>query len=230
MTPFDIKTYAAPNEAAQYLNADYKPSSPFACNDLPVCQTGEPARVIPPGSVLSNEILDNLDLSADQMRLERNLLYRDANPHAYFNDQQLEQTIDRITGTIGDSSNPANRAANIELNGQALANSQKLAHYEAAARIDEWRQQNPDKIIDVDIPAQLSENCIAQASAAKIQDAINDFYASKGFPFTGKSAQEFYRQVQSYEPNPAFDENQMSEDDRAYLDLLVQRRRCLTNN
>lgn len=187
-------------------------------------QASIPARVFQPGVEVSQDELDRLQLSPDQLRLERNLLFRDINPRAHFNDPQLEANIDRITGSKGDSVDPANQATKMEIGGLTLTNAQRLMQYEATARINEWRNEHKEQMLEANIPARRSDEQIAQVSNSGIQEAINDFYAEKGFPFSGSRLQNLYRQLKDYEPNPKFDDRSFSVEDRVYLNKLVARR------
>lgn len=226
MQRFDSSSYdssLASAAAAQQLNVvDSTAYRSRAESQLESQNT--PTRVFAPGAEITDGMLESLALSPEQLRLERNLIFRDANPNAFFKDPNLEAAINQITGTRGDPIDPANEATKIDLFGSNLENALRLAKYEATARIESWRADNPNLMSDMSIPARLTDEQIASVSPTRIQDAINDVYARNGFPFSGSTNQKLYRQMRDYHPNPRFSEADITGDERIYFDRLIARR------
>ncbi len=189
-------------------------------------------RVFPPGMEITHDLIEKTGMANDpaQLNLERNLIYRDMNPNAYFTTPGLNDKIDRLTGTRGDCCDPANLASNMELTGTALKVATVLRNHEAAAKIAQWRDNNPDKMVDQGFPPRLSpEQVVQETSPAKIQDAINAIYAEKGQPMLGAANIAKFAPLKAYKPEPTFDETKAfaADADKYYLLALVGKRKEL---
>src|SRR5579883_2049125 len=95
-------------------------------------------RLLPAGTKLTPDMIEQAGIAKnpDQLFLERNALYRDQNPKAFFQsrtpvgNESTNDKIDQMTGTKGDGTDPANAVGNITLDGQALKNALLIKQYE----------------------------------------------------------------------------------------------------
>jgi len=181
------------------------------------------------GEEITDEMLEagiaSGTLTADQLRLERNLIWRQEHPNAVFNNPALESAINAI---MGEPAEPRRDATTLHVTGQSLENATKLQAYESCLRTRHWRQNNSDRMLNAEIPSHLTAEQISQAPLTRIQDAINDLYAENGAPFASRSLREWYQQLPSYQPTPRFEPKiDFDPDETAYLDALVERRNHL---
>jgi hypothetical protein len=193
---------------------------------------GPAQRVFPAGTEITDAMIRNSGIADNPqaLNLAKNLLYRDKDPKAFFTTPGLEATIDSLTGTQGDATDPGNLARSIELSGPDLKNLTVLQNHEGAAKIAQWRADNQDKMTDTPFPPRLTPEAVAaETDNTKIQTAINDLFAEKGQPFILDANIQRYAPMKAYHPDPNFDAETAlsSEPDRSYLKLLTDRRQSL---